>query len=215
MSDAKRHAPATARNREPILAVLQQLLAPTAQRQTVLEIASGTGEHALHFATHLPHCTWLPSEPDPALRQSILAWQGDAAVPNLLPPLAIDVCRAPWPVEAATFALPNGKIDAIVCINMIHIAPWAACEGLCAGAERVLPAGGRLYLYGPFKQDGQHTAPSNASFDGSLRGQNPAWGVRDLADVAALAASHQLDLVKTIAMPANNLSVLFQRRESP
>ena len=207
--DARRHAPATARNRVPILQVLQRVLAPT---RTVLEIASGTGEHAAFFAAQLPHCTWLPSEPDPESRQSILAWQTASPIPNLLPPLAIDVCVAPWPVEAEEFSLPNGEISAIACINMVHIAPWAACEGLCAGAGRILPQGGLLYLYGPFKQNGQHTAPSNASFDSWLQERNAAWGVRDLEVVAELARSHQLDLVETVAMPANNLSVIFQHR---
>ena len=207
--DARRHAPATARNREPILQVLQRVLAPA---RTVLEIASGTGEHAVFFAANLPHCTWLPSDPDPESRASIHAWQAASPTSNLLPPLAIDVCAATWLVEAEAFVRPNGEISAIACINMIHISPWKACEGLCAGAERLLPAGGVLYLYGPYKRDGQHTAPSNASFDLSLRSRNEAWGIRDLEAVVELARSHQLELVETVAMPANNLSVIFQRR---
>lgn len=207
--DARRHAPATARNREPILQVLKRVFAPA---RTVLEIASGTGEHATFFAANLPHCTWLPSEPDPESRASVLAWQATTPAPNLLPPLALDVCAASWPVEAEGFVLPNGEISAIACINMIHISPWAACQGLCAGAGRLLPAGGLLYLYGPFKQNGQHTAPSNASFDASLQERDPRWGVRDLEAVVELARSHQLDLVETVEMPANNLSVIFQHR---
>lgn len=206
---ARRYAPATARNREPILQVLQRVLAPA---RTVLEIAGGTGEHAIFFAANLPHCTWLPSDPDPAARASILAWQAAAPAPNLLPPLALDVCTNPWPVEAEAFFVPNGEISAMVCINMIHIAPWSACEGLCAGAERLLPPGGLLYLYGPFREDGQHMAPSNADFDAWLRARDAAWGVRDLEAVTDLGRSHQLDLIETIAMPANNLSVILQRR---
>jgi len=206
---ARRYAPATARNREPILQVLQRVLAPA---RTVLEIASGTGEHAVFFAANLPHCTWLPSDPDPGARASILAWQAAAPAPNLLPPLALNVCTTLWPVEVEAFAMPNGEISAMVCINMIHIAPWSACEGLCAGAGRLLPPGGLLYLYGPFRKDGQHTAPSNADFDAWLRARDAAWGVRDLEAVADLGRSHQLDLIETIAMPANNLSVILQRR---
>jgi len=207
--DARRHAPATARNRGPILQVLQRVLASA---RTVLEIASGTGEHAVFFAANLPHCIWLPSDPDSESRASILAWQAANPETNLLPPLTIDVCTAPWPVEAEGFVLPNGEISAIACINMIHIAPWAACEGLCVGAERLLPAGGLLYLYGPFKQNGQHTAPSNVSFDLSLRSRDDSWGIRDLEAVVELARSHQLEFVETVPMPANNLSVIFQRR---
>ncbi len=209
--DARRYAPATARNREPILAVLQRVLEPADIPKTVLEIASGTGEHAIYFGAHLPHCTWLPSEPEPLSRESIVAWQAAEPASNVLPPLAIDVCTAPWPIESPQFAIPNGQIDAIACINMIHIAPWAACEGLCAGAGRILPPGGLLYLYGPFKQNGEHTAPSNASFDAWLQGQDPAWGVRDLAEVASLGRSQGLELAETIAMPANNLSVILRR----
>jgi SAM-dependent methyltransferase len=193
-------APAVARNREPILAVLRRVLA---ERGLVLEIASGSGEHAVYFAAALPHLTWQPSDPDPEARESIAAYRAAAQLPNLLPPLALDAASPNWPVAQS---------DMIVSINMIHIAPWAAAEGLMAGAERLLAAGGVLFLYGPFREHGQHTAPSNAAFDESLRTRNREWGVRDLDEVAALASRHGFALEERVAMPANNLSVVFRRR---
>jgi len=198
VSDA-RHAPATARNREPILAVLRDVLPA---QGTVLEIASGTGEHAAHFAAAFPHLRWQPTDPDAEARRSIAAHAASAKLPNLLPPLALDASAAVWPVTHA---------DAIVSINMIHIAPWRAAEGLLAGAERLLPAGAVLYLYGPFREQGRHTAPSNATFDDSLTARNPEWGVRDLDEVVALANAHGLKFANRVAMPANNLSVIFRR----
>ena len=195
-----RTAPAVARNRDPILAVLQRFF-PV--RGFVLEIASGTGEHAVHFAKGLPGMTWQPSDPDPESLASIVAHRASVKLSNLLPPLELDVTAPQWPVTQA---------DAIVAINMIHIAPWAASEGLMAGAERVLPAGGVLYLYGPYKEKGIHTAPSNEAFDRGLRTRDPSWGVRDLEEVIALANRHALDFFERIAMPANNLSVIFRRR---
>jgi SAM-dependent methyltransferase len=193
-------APAVARNREPILAVLRRVLP---ERGLVLEIASGSGEHAVYFAAALPHLTWQPSDPDPEARDSIAAYRAAAQLPNLLPPLALDAASPNWPVAQS---------DMIVSINMIHIAPWAAAEGLMAGAERLLAAGGVLFLYGPFREHGQHTAPSNAAFDESLRTRNREWGVRDLDEVAALASRHGFALEERVAMPANNLSVVFRRR---
>ncbi|MEL6469532.1 MAG: DUF938 domain-containing protein [Cyanobacteria bacterium J06623_4] len=195
-----KYAPATERNRQPILNVLQQVLPASG---TVLEIASGTGEHAVFFAPRLSHLQWLPSEPQDTMRESIQAWREALPAPNLLAPLALDVSERPWPVER--------PIAAIVNINMIHISAWRACEDLMGGAERVLSTGGVLYLYGPFKQDGQHTAPSNESFDAMLRDRKAAWGVRDLEAVIAIAQQHQLDHIETIPMPANNLSVVFRR----
>jgi SAM-dependent methyltransferase len=192
-------APAVARNRDPILAVLREVLAAPG---TVLEIASGSGEHAIHFAAALPHIVWQPTDPDAQARRSIAAHAARAQLPNLLPPLELDAAAAVWPVTRA---------DAVVSINMIHIAPWTAAEGLMAGAARLLAAGGPLYLYGPYRLHGQHTAPSNAAFDESLKARDPAWGVRDLDAVAALAARHGLALQRTVAMPANNLSVIFRR----
>jgi len=193
-------APAVARNREPILAVLRRVL-PT--QGTVLEIASGSGEHAVHFAAGLPYLTWQPADVDPDALRSITAYRAAARLPNLLPPLALDAAAPDWPVTRA---------DAVVSINMIHIAPWSAAQGLMAGAERILAAGDVLYLYGPFKEDGQHTAPSNAAFDLSLRQRNPQWGVRDVGDVCELAQQHGLALVERVAMPANNLSLVFRYR---
>jgi cyclopropane fatty-acyl-phospholipid synthase-like methyltransferase len=201
-SDPRRFAPATARNREPILAVLRRILP---QHGTVLEISSGTGEHAAYFARALPDLTWQPSDLDPAALASIAAHGADAGLPNLLPPQRVDATGPRWPLEQA---------DAIVCINMIHIAPWAACTGLMAGAERLLPVGGVLYLYGPYKIEGRHTADSNRAFDADLRARDPAWGVRDLDAVSALAADHGLALIETVPMPANNFSLVF-RREAP
>ncbi|MBL8830760.1 MAG: DUF938 domain-containing protein [Rhodospirillales bacterium] len=196
-ADARRQAPAVARNREPILAVLREHLPA---RGTALEIASGSGEHAVAFAAAFPGMIWQPSDPDPANRASIAAWIASDGGPNLLPPIAVDATAENWPLATA---------DAILCINMIHIAPWAACLGLMRGAARLLAPGGLLYLYGPFMRDGAHTAPSNAAFDESLRARDPAWGVRDLGDVIAAAEGFASPTV--VAMPANNLSVLFRR----
>jgi SAM-dependent methyltransferase len=199
-SDPRLHHPHVVRNRDPILAVLKRVLPP---RGLVLEVASGGGEHAAHFARSLPALTWQPTDPDPRARASIAAYRADAGAANLLVPLHFDVTAEPWPVERA---------DALVCINMIHIAPWAVSEALMVGAERTLPAGGVLYLYGPYQIDGRHTAPSNQEFDAWLRTQNPQWGVRDLGAVTDLAARHGLALAETVPMPANNFSVIFRRR---
>jgi SAM-dependent methyltransferase len=195
----KREAPAAARNRQPILEVLRAHLPA---RGLVLEVASGTGEHAVHFAGALPRLAFQPTDPDPDARASIDAWVADSGLPNLRPALALDAAMPDWPVAAA---------DAVLCCNMIHISPWASTVGLLAGAARVLPAGGLLYLYGPYRRDGRHTAPSNEAFDADLRRRNPAWGVRDLEAVAALAADSGFDAPKVVEMPANNLSVLFRR----
>jgi hypothetical protein len=192
-------APAVARNRDPILVVLRRVLPA---QGAVLEIASGTGEHAVHFAAALPGLIWQPTDRDPDARRSIEAWRDRTRLPNLLPPLEFDVTAA-WPVE---------RVDAIVCINMIHISPWRATQGLMAGAEKVLPTGGVLFLYGPCKEGRAHTAQSNEAFDASLRARNPEWGVRDLDDVRAIAAEHGLDFAERVAMPANNISVVFVRR---
>ncbi len=193
-------APAVARNRDPILAVLRRVFPA---QGTVLEIASGTGEHAVHFAGALPGMTWQPTDPDMVAVRSIAAWRETARLPNLLAPLVLDVTSAVWPVQRA---------DAMVCINMIHISPWRAAEALMAGAARLLAPGSALFLYGPYKEGGAHTAPSNEAFDASLRARNPEWGVRDLDDVKALAEREGVDFVERVAMPANNLSVVFRRR---
>lgn len=202
-SDARRHAPSAARNRDPILDVLRRVLPA---RGRVLEIASGTGEHAIHFARHLPGVDWQPSDPDAESRESIAAWTADAGLANVLAPLDLDITSQHRPPAHA---------DAVVCINMIHIAPWAATEALMSAAARVLPPGGILYLYGPYKRDDRHTAPSNEAFDRDLRRRNAAWGVRDLQEVAAAASRRGLQLRETVQMPANNLSVVFVRGPLP
>ncbi len=215
-SDARQHAPATQRNRGPILEVLSQVLPPTG---TILEISSGTGEHAIFLAPRLRPRQWIPSDPNPMARVSIAAWQEEFPADNLYPPIALDARDPAWPVEQDELPealqgldLERDPIVAIANINMIHIAPWSACLGLMAGAGRILPPGGILYLYGPYKQNGEHTAASNAAFDQSLRTQDPEWGVRDLEAVVEAAQAQNLALLKTVEMPANNLSVVFQRQ---
>lgn len=198
MPDARQYAPATARNREPIREVLARDLPA---RGTVLEIASGTGEHAVHFARAFPHLTWQPSDVAGSALASIAAWIAEAQLPNLRAPLALEVTSATWPVERA---------DAIVCINMVHIAPWEAALGLFAGAARLLPADALLYLYGPYRFGGAFTAPSNAGFDQSLRARDPRWGVRDVDELGTAAAAHGFALTQVIAMPANNHSLVFR-----
>jgi SAM-dependent methyltransferase len=200
MTDPRRHAPATERNREPILAILRGVLPDSG---TVLEVASGTGEHAIHFARAMPHLIWRPSDPDPAAIASIRAWAENARLPNLRAPLLLDASEAEWPIDAA---------DAILCINMIHISPWEATEGLMSGAARLLTGGAPLILYGPYFQRGVETAPSNIAFDESLKSRDPRWGVRQLEDVAALAQRQGFALEAVHAMPANNLTVVFRKR---
>jgi hypothetical protein len=199
VTDARRFAPAAQRNREPIRGVLQQVLPPSG---LVLEIASGSGEHAVYFAAAFPSLTWQPSDPDRLDRASIAAWTASAAVANVLPPLALDATAERWPIERA---------DAVVNINMIHIAPWAACVGLFRGASALLAPAAPLVLYGPFRRGGRHTARSNEDFDRSLQAQDSAWGVRDLDEVAAVAAAHGFDAPTIFEMPSNNLSVVFRR----
>ena len=213
--DAREYAPATQRNREPILAVLQQHLPPTG---VILEIASGTGEHAVFFAQHLTPRYWLPSDIGDIQLASIAAWRQQNSLPNLLAPIQLDVLDPDWPQRVMPLpTAPNSEpltITAIVDINMIHISPWTATEGLMAGTEKVLGRGGILYLYGPYQMEGKHTAPSNEAFDEMLRSQNPDWGVRHLEEVIALAAKHHLRWMATVPMPANNFSVIFQREEA-
>lgn len=193
-------SPATARNKDLILEVLRQHFPASG---LVLEIASGAGEHALHMAANLPGLTWQPTDPDPQALASIAAWRDQSGTANLLAPLELDAARPDlWPVNAA---------DAIVCINMIHISPWAATEGLFAGAARLLSAQGVLVTYGPYLEDDVDTAPSNLAFDASLKSRDPAWGIRRREDIEALAAAHGLALHARIAMPANNLSLVFRR----
>ncbi len=203
----RRRAPATERNREPILSVLKRILP---REGNILEIASGTGEHAVYFAPRIAPCTWLPSDPNPELRQSIKAWCDAASIENIAAPVEIDARENVWAPENDTDL--QGSIRAVVCINMIHIAPWEACLGLMAGAARILGSGSTLYLYGPFKRHGTHTSKSNEAFDEQLKSQNPEWGVRDLETVETVAHSHGFSLQETVQMPANNLSVIFRKR---
>jgi hypothetical protein len=201
--DNRQYAPATQRNREPILKILSEVL-PI--RSNVLEVASGTGEHAIFFADQLESCRWIPSDVNVLAQESIIAWKNACPVDNLELPLLIDVTQDNWHQEVV-----EHQINAIVNINMIHIAPWQACLGLMTGASKILPKNGILYLYGPYKRNGEHTSLSNANFDRSLCDRNPLWGVRDLEAVIAAAAKQNLNLQQVIAMPANNLSVIFSR----
>lgn len=192
--------PAPERNKSPILTVLQRVL-PRAG--TVLEVASGTGQHVVHFAQGLPALAWQPSDPEAPHRASIDARVREAGLANVIAPLRLDVHERPWPIDRA---------DAIVCINMIHIAPWSATLALLQEAGRLLPAQvGVLYLYGPYRRGGAHVAPSNAAFDEDLRRRNPQWGVRDLEQVVIHADEAGLRLEEVVEMPANNLSVVLRR----
>jgi hypothetical protein len=200
VSAGKLYSRACERNREPILEVLLEVLP---DEGTMLEVASGTGMHAAHFVPRLRGWTWQPTDHTAEALASVEAWRGEVGDPRLRPPVALDVTRRPWPVAHA---------DAIFNANMIHIAPWEVAEGLFAGAGEVLRAGAPLLLYGPFKRNGAHTAPSNAAFDASLRTRDPRWGVRDLEAVEGLAARSGLHLEEVRSLPANNLLVVFWRR---
>ena len=200
----KRSAPATERNREAILSVLQDYLP---NQGTVLEIASGTGQHAVFFAQQLTPRFWLPTDLDPTNIASIAAWRVEAGAANLLLPRQLDVRDPAWLIDCH---LP-APISAIVNINMLHISPWSCCEALFAGAAEVLNQSGVVILYGPFKRDGLHTAPSNAAFDEQLRSQDSAWGVRDLKAVVDIAVEQGFARQNVIEMPANNLSVVFDK----
>lgn len=199
-TDARRIAPAAARNRAPILAVLETILPPTG---CVLELASGSGEHIVHFAATFPALIWQPSDPDPAARASIAAWAEASGLANIRPPLPLDAASPRWPIAQA---------DAILAINMIHISPWAATIGLFAQAAGLLAPGAPLYLYGPYLRAGHPTAPSNLAFDADLRARNPAWGLRDLDTVSEVAREAGFVREAIIEMPANNLSLIFRRR---
>ena len=203
--DARLFSPSSERNREPIAVVLRRCLPTTG---TVLEIASGTGEHVAWFAAQFPGLAFQPSDPGSTQRASVAAWIAAAGLHNIRPPLALDVASPDWEENAD---IPNPLV-AILCINLIHISPWAATLGLMRGARHLLANGGVLYLYGAYKRGGRHTAPSNAAFDASLRAQNPEWGVRDLETVVAEADRAGFALDEVVEMPANNLSVIFRRR---
>jgi SAM-dependent methyltransferase len=193
------HSPAAEQNKGPILEVLRRVLP---RDGLVLEIASGTGQHVVYFAAALPALTWQPSEPDEDLRRSISARIGAEHLTNVAAPLALDVFDSPWPVDRA---------DAMVCINLVHITPWATTEALLTGAGQVLADDGVLLMYGPYRRFGAHTAPSNEAFDAALRRRDPAWGVRDLEAVARIAEARELTLVEVVDMPANNFSLVFRK----
>jgi hypothetical protein len=198
-AESKRHAPATARNRDPIAAVLRELVPESG---LVLEVASGTGEHIVHFAGLFPDLQWQPSDPDPKALASIRAWQVELDLPNLLDPMALDAMSDTWPIDHA---------DAILCINMVHISPWAATKGLLRNAACLLPPGAPFILYGPYRRVEVPTAPSNEAFDSWLRAQNSQWGLRQLEQVTAEAAANDFVFERLFEMPANNLTVAFRR----
>lgn len=202
LADGRLVVSSAARNSGPILEVLERVLPKTG---LVVEIASGTGQHVVHFAQALKQLIWQPTEMDPGCRQSISAWLATANLANVRPPLDLDVRTLPWPVPTP---------DAIVCQNLIHIAPWSVTTGLFAGAGLALRDGGLLYLYGPYFVPGRRPTPSNAAFDNALRAQNPEWGLRDLEQVGSVAKEQGFDQAETIEMPANNLSVLFRKRRT-
>ncbi|MGB5314028.1 MAG: DUF938 domain-containing protein [Polyangiales bacterium] len=196
---AKGFAPAAERNREPILEVLRRVLPASG---TVLEIASGTGQHAVFFSERLPPLRWQPSDPAADALRSIRAWVSEEARENLLAPIDLDVRSKPWPVARA---------DAMLCINMIHVSPWEASEALFEGAQRLLSADAPLVTYGPYRVHGEHTAPSNAAFDQSLRSRNPRWGVRDIDELSELATRTGFTLEESVLMPANNMTLVWRR----
>lgn len=200
--DARQSAPSAARNRDAILEVVRGIISPDAR---VLETASGSGEHVVHFARAMPQATWFPSDPDEAARASIAAWIASEGLSNIAPPRAIDATAAHWGVE------DEPLFDAVLAINMIHISPWRATLGLMAGAARVLRNGGALITYGAYTRDGAHTSPSNEAFDAWLKQRDPSFGVRDMADVEAAALERGLVLRDIVAMPANNFSLVFVR----
>jgi hypothetical protein len=196
------------RNHEPIWAVLQKFLA--GKSGDVVEAGSGTGQHVVYFAKHTPDITWWPSDLNERHLKSIEAWRAHAGLPNVRPPLQVDLSDPAW-CPAMHDGSGPGELLAVFCANVIHIAPWRVVEGLFAGAGRYLRSDGRLFLYGPFKRNGKHTAISNAVFDTSLREQDAEWGVRDIADLEKLAAGVGLVLVETVPMPANNMILMFGR----
>jgi len=210
-ADGRLDAPAFRRNHQAIRAVLQRYLA--GRSGDVIEAGSGTGQHVVDFARHFPDIVWWPSDLNEQHLRSIAAWRAHAGLANIRPPLRIDLSDPAWRSEPQDGSRP-GTLLAVFCANVIHIAPWRVAEGLFAGASRYLRADGRLFLYGPFKRDGKHTALSNAVFDTSLRDRDPEWGVRDVADLEKLAASVGLVLVEIAQMPANNLVLVFERTKA-
>jgi SAM-dependent methyltransferase len=199
LADGRWVAPAAERNKGPILEVLQRVLPA---RGLVLEIGSGTGQHVVHFAKALPQLSWQPSDPDPENRRSIALWSRVEELGNVNSPLALDVREQPWPLGAA---------DAIVCINVVHVSPWAATLALFDTARNLLPREGVLFLYGPYRRGGRHTAPSNEKFDADLRAHDPEWGVRDVDELTEVAARAGFALAEVVDMPANNFSLVFRK----
>lgn len=197
--DGKRFAPSAERNKGPILEILARILP---KRGIVLEVASGTGQHVVHFAKALPDLVWQPSDPDAELRESIALRVEEEQLANVNLPIDLDARRIPWPVQ---------KADAVVCVNLVHIAPWSATLGLLEGAKALLAPRDVLFLYGPYRRFGRHTAQSNEQFDADLRARNPEWGVRDLEVVSEAAASSGFALAEIVQMPANNFSLVFAR----
>lgn len=208
-ADGRLDAAAFHRNHEPIWAVLEKFLAR--KSGDVVEAGSGTGQHVVHFATRTPDITWWPSDLNERHLKSIEAWRTHAGLPNIRPPLQIDLTDPAWCPEMHDGSGPT-ELLAVFCANVIHIAPWRVAEGLFAGAARYLRSDGRLFLYGPFKREGKHTALSNAVFDTSLREQDPEWGVRDISDLEKLAEAGGLALIETAEMPANNMILAYGRR---
>jgi len=195
----KGFAPATERNRKPILDVLRRVLPGNG---LVLEVASGTGQHAVFFSGHLPGLRWQPSDATVDALRSIEAWVEESALENLLPPIELDVRSPRWPIASA---------DALLCINMIHISPWETTESLFRGASALLAGGSPLITYGPYRLHGEHSAPSNAAFDESLRSRNPRWGVRDIDALIELAGRTGFELQERVPMPANNMTLVWTR----
>ncbi|MGQ0750924.1 MAG: DUF938 domain-containing protein [Betaproteobacteria bacterium] len=198
-NDGRWHMPAAERNKDPILDVLRRVLPKSG---LILEIASGTGQHVVHFARALPGLAWQPSDLDAELRESAGLWAAEAKLANVRDPVDIDVCRWPWAVTRA---------DAVISVNMLHVAPPQATAALVSGAAKVVPVDGVLFLYGPYRRHGRHTAPSNEAFDAQLRLQNPEWGLRDVEEVERLAGEAGFGPAEIIGMPANNLSLVFRR----
>jgi len=198
-ADGKWFISSAERNKGPILDVLGRVLP---KRGVVLEVASGTGQHVVDFAKALPSLTWQPTDSDPELRESIALRVREEQLANVKPPIDLDVTRLPWPLQTAA---------ALVCINMIHVAPWSATLALLKGAKALLTAQHVLFLYGPYRRFGQHTSKSNEQFDSDLRLHDPEWGLRDLEAVSEAAASSEFLLAEVVEMPANNLSLIFKR----
>ena len=198
LDDGRWFIGAAERNKDPILNLLERVLPRTG---LVLEIGSGTGQHVAHFAKALPELSWQPSDPDEGFRESIRSWTKFSNLDNVRAPVDLEVCRFPWPVTHA---------DGVLCVNMIHVAPWEATEALFSGAKSVLDRGGVLVLYGPYRRFGRHTAPSNEAFDARLRASNPSWGLRDLEKVVEIADQAGFRLAEVVEMPANNFGVVFR-----